>query len=210
MSARIKEMSRQWLRIAIGCLITALGLVVLKHSEVITGGTAGLSLALSYVLHMEFHYAFMLLNIPFMFFSYWKLGRAFTLRTLIAIALLSSMTALDDLLPGYSIPAIAGSILGGAIIGVGVSALFRSGASLGGSTILVLYWQKRYGWDPGKTNFVGDSLVVFASFSALSLSQGMISILSIAVTSGVLSYFKNRNHNPRRSRASAIPTAAAA
>ncbi|RKP47970.1 YitT family protein [Cohnella endophytica] len=210
MSAQLKETSRQWLHVALGCLITALGLIVLKHSQVITGGTAGLSLGLSYLLHVEFYYAFILLNIPFVFFSCWKLGYAFTVRTVAAIVLLSSMTALDALLPQVAIPALVGSILGGAIIGVGVSFLFRSGASLGGSTILVIYWQRRYGWDPGKTNFIGDSLVVLASFSALSLSQGTISIVSIAVTSGVLSFYKNRSQSSRRSRTSTLSTPAAA
>jgi uncharacterized membrane-anchored protein YitT (DUF2179 family) len=212
MNARMKEFNRQWLQIVLGCLITALGLVVLKHSHVVTGGTAGLSLSLSYVLHVEFHYAFILLNVPFLLFSYWKLGRAFTLRTIIAVVLLSAMTSVDNLLPHYSLPALAGSIVGGALIGLGVSFLFQYGSSLGGSTILVRYFQKKYGWNPGKTNFVADVLAFACCLSALTLNQGLISVLSIAVTSGLMSFYTNRNRNqgPRRSGSGKLSTAAAA
>ncbi len=202
-----KDIFRKWLHIVLGCVITAAGLILLKHSHIVTGGTAGLSLSLSYLFHTKFHFMFLLLNIPFAVFSYYKLGRSFTLRTMVSISLLSAMTAADRLVFDFAVPSLVGSIVGGVFIGVGICALFKNGASLGGSTILALYMQKRYRLDPGKTNFTFDFIVVLTSFSAVSLDHGLISIVSIAVTSAILSFFKNRTNGVERPQRSKLSTA---
>ncbi|RED51942.1 YitT family protein [Cohnella lupini] len=206
MDKETKGIFRKWLHIALGCVVTAAGLILLKHSHVVTGGTAGLSLSLSYLFQTKFHIVFLLLNIPFAVFAYHKIGRSFTFRTMAAISLLSALTSVDRLFSDFAIPALPGSIIGGAFIGVGICSLFKNGASLGGSTILALYMQKRYGLNPGKTNFAFDFIVVLTSFSAVSLDQGFISVLSIAVTSTILSFFKNRLNSVDRPQRNALPT----
>lgn len=198
-ACNLKGFSAKWLHIAFGCFVTAGGVILLKHASVVTGGTAGLSLTLSHLSPVPFHYAFMLLNLPFFVFSYFYMGRTFTLRTVAAIATLSALSAIDGWLPSFALPPLAGSVMGGALIGVGIAALFRGGASLGGATIIAVYLQKRHGLNPGKTNFAFDLLVVLASLFALPLGAGLMSALSIAVTSGVLTYLKRRTGaTPRR------------
>ncbi|MEV5029258.1 YitT family protein [Paenibacillus sp. LPE1-1-1.1] len=188
----MKETARIWLHIAIGCFVIAGGLVVLKHSHIVTGGTAGLSLSLSPLLHVPFHYIFGLLNLPFFIFSYFYMGKSFTFKTILAIALLSVISATDHALPAFTIPPLIGAIVGGAFIGAGLTTLFRNDASLGGATILAVYLYKKYGINPGKTNFSFDFLVVLTSLSVFSLTSGLFSALSIAVTSGILSFYKRR------------------
>lgn len=188
----LKDYCLKWLQIVSSCFVTVGGVILLKHASVVTGGTAGLSLSLSHLLPVPFHYAFMLLNLPFFVFSYFFMGRAFTARTIAAIAILSAISAIDSLLPHFSIPPAIGSIAGGAFIGAGITSLFRSGASLGGATIVAVYLHKRYGLNPGKTNFAFDLLVVLTSLFVLPLVSGLWSALSIAVTSGVIAYFKRK------------------
>lgn len=204
------QQRREWLFIALGCVVTAAGLALLKHARIVTGGTAGLSLSLSYLLHMKLPVLFMLINLPFFVFSWSKMGRSFTLRTIAAIGLLSGLSALEELLPGYAVPALSGSVAGGAIIGIGVCMLFKNGASLGGSTILALYLHRRYGRDPGKTGFAFDFAVVLTSLSAIPLGGTLVSALSIAVTGTVVSLYKGRLSAPRRPASGPAPSAAAA
>jgi len=73
---------------------------------------------------------------------------------------------------------------------MGLSILFREGSSLGGANILALFLQKRFNINPGKINFIFDVLVVLTSILTVGLMKGTISIISIAVTSTVISYFK--------------------
>ncbi|MFC5467478.1 YitT family protein [Cohnella suwonensis] len=210
MNARTKEIGGLGLRIALGCIVTAIGLIVLKHSGVITGGSAGIALGLSYLLGVKFHFAFLLINLPLVVFSYLKLGRGFTLRSLLAIVLLTAFSSLDQWLPRFELSAIVGALAGGAIIGIGIDYLFKARTSMGGTTVIVMYFQQTKEWNPGKTNFVIDGLTVFAGFSALPVGKGFFSILSIAATSSVISFLRNRSLHTSRSGAMAPSTAAAA
>ncbi|WP_191296887.1 YitT family protein [Paenibacillus sp. PL91] len=202
---KVKENINKWLHFAIGCFVTAGGLIILKHSHIVTGGTAGLSLSLSPLLHVQFHYLFALLNLPFFVFSYFYMGKSFTIKTILAIALLSLISAMDNILPSFMIPSLVGAIVGGAFVGAGLTALFRNGASLGGATILAIYLHKKHGINPGMTNFVFDLLVVLTSLSVLPLTSGLFSALSIAVTSGVLSFYKRRKTSAEQDKAEVLP-----
>ncbi|MGR7947380.1 YitT family protein [Paenibacillus sp. M.A.Huq-81] len=195
----MKASLQKWLQIAIGCFVTAGGVIILKHSAVVTGGTAGLSLSISPMLDIPFHFMFALLNLPFFIFSFYSMGKAFTIRTIISIAILTSLTSLDALLPDFSIPTWIGTIVGGAFIGVGLIGLFRNGASLGGVTIICVYLHKKYGINPGKSNFVFDFIVIVMSLVTYSLVSGVYSVLSIAVTSAILAAYKKNKLKPASS-----------
>jgi len=178
--------------IVLGCLLTSIGTIILQHAHVMTGGTAGLSLILSYMLDIPFGAVFFLINIPFYVLAVRVMGWSFTVATLVSVTLVSFMTGLDRLLPSFSIPMPVGAVLGGAIIGFGISMLFMNRTSLGGTNILALILQKKLNWNPGKLNFTFDFLVVCFGFYSVGVVQGLLSILSIAITSSVISYFKSK------------------
>ncbi|WP_339206432.1 YitT family protein [Paenibacillus sp. FSL K6-3182] len=205
---KMKGNIRKWLHIAAGCFVTAGGLVILKHSHIVTGGTAGLSLSLSPQLQVSFHYLFLLLNLPFLIFSYFYMGKSFTFKTIGAIALLSSLSAINDILPAFTIPPLIGAIVGGLFIGAGITALFRNGASLGGATILAIYLHKKHGVNAGITNFAFDFLVVLTSLSVFSIKSGLYSALSIAVTSAFLSFYKRRKTGAEKEKQEVLSGAA--
>jgi len=205
---KVKASVQKWLHIAVGCFVTAGGLLLLKHSGVVTGGTAGLALSLSPMLDIPFHYMFALLNLPFFIFSYFYMGRSFTFTTIVAIAMLTGLSSLDSLLPAFTVPALPGAIIGGVFIGFGLIGLFRNGASLGGATILALYLHRKHGINPGKSNFAFDFIVITSSLFAYSLTSGLISVLSIAVTSTVLALLRRRLGTANTGEARTVHTAA--
>jgi uncharacterized membrane-anchored protein YitT (DUF2179 family) len=180
------------INIFFGCLLTSIAVIILKHSYIVTGGIAGLSLMASYFFNVSFSSVFFGINIPFFIFSFVKLGRKFTLSTLAAVTILSLMTVVDKRLPLFSIPTFAGAALGGIIAGFGLSIIAINGASLGGTNMLAIFLQKRYTINPGITNFTFDFIVVFLSLYTVDIYKGMLSILSIAITSSIISYFKGR------------------
>ncbi|WP_216651688.1 YitT family protein [Paenibacillus sp. NEAU-GSW1] len=190
---KTKAPRRKWLHLALGCLLTAAGLMMLKHAQVFTGGTAGMALSLAHMLHLKFYILFFLLNFPFLLFSFMTMGRSFTLNTIFSIMLLSALTSVDRFLPPPSISPTVGAIAGGILIGVGVCALFRNGASLGGSNIVALYLNRKFRINPGKTNFVFDSTVLLISLFAYPVANLLLSALSIAVTSSIMALYKRRN-----------------
>ncbi|RKL66052.1 hypothetical protein CR203_17310 [Salipaludibacillus neizhouensis] len=178
------------LKILFGSFVVALGVIILQHSDLLTGGTAGLSLGLMYIFNMPFSLFFFIINIPFYIFSFITMGWRFTVSTILAVSFLSLMTSIDIFLPHFVIPSLLGATLGGVVIGLGVSYLFITGASLGGAHILALFLQKKFNFNPGKVSFSFDFSVILISLFTVGIINGMYSILSIVILSSILSYFK--------------------
>ena len=114
------------LGILTGTFVASLGLFLLKSAAAVTGGTAGLALLVSYAAPIPFGVLFFAINVPFFALALWKKGLNFTLRTVIAVALVSLMStihpqavSLGDLNPVYAV------IAGNALAGVGLLILFR-------------------------------------------------------------------------------------
>ncbi|MBY0121663.1 YitT family protein [Bacillus sp. S/N-304-OC-R1] len=183
---------KRGLFIVLGCLITSIGVIILKHAGIMTGGTGGLSLILTYASGLPFGLVFFLVNIPFYILAVTLMGWNFTITTILSVTLLSVMTGIDNWLPTFSVPTLAGAILGGIILGFGLSIMFMNRTSLGGSNIVTLILQKKLNWNPGKINFILEFVVVLYGFYSIGFIKGILSVLSIILTSSIISMFKNK------------------
>ncbi len=188
-------MMKKIINILLGCLILSIGVLILRHSHLVTGGTVGLSLSFSYIFNLPFTLLFFIINIPFYIFSFIQMGWKFTVSTILAVTIVSMLTSVDQFIPAFNMNPLAGAIIGGIINGFGLSILFLNKASLGGLNILALFLQKKCNWNPGKVNFVFDCLVVLSGIYFIGALKGMLSILSIFFTSSIISFYKKKIAN---------------
>ncbi len=178
-----------------GTLLVSLGIALVGKAGLITGGVVGLAFLLHYATGVSFGILFFLVNLPFYWLAWQKLGRAFVLKTFVAVALLSVLTeALPGVLGLYHINSFYAAVMGGLLMGVGLLILFRHRASLGGLNVLVLYLQERYGWRAGTVQLGFDVLILLASMPVISAASVMISLLGAAVLNLTLAI----NHRPGR------------
>lgn len=132
--------------IALGVMFFALGLYVLHFPGLITGGVAGMALLISWLTPIHIGYIFIIVNIPFIAFSMWKMGLAFTLKTVIVnLLLMGSSLALPHLITFQNMSPLLSAVAGGTMIGVGILFLARHNASAGGTVVLTLWIQKSLG-----------------------------------------------------------------
>ncbi|TRZ38040.1 YitT family protein [Niallia circulans] len=177
----------------VGCFFTSIGLYVLKSATLVTGGTAGLSLSSSYLFPISFGVLFTIINIPFYILSYKKMGKQFTISTILAVTTVTILSSLiTAYLPPLAFPPLVGSIVGGVIIGAGIVVLFMNGSSLGGAQILSIILQKQFNWNMGKTNFIFDTIVILIGMYSIGVLRGFYSILSVLIVSTMLSRFKEQ------------------
>lgn len=177
----------------VGCFITSFGLYVLKSSSIVTGGTAGLSLSASYMIPVSFSILFTIINIPFYVLSYFKMGKEFTLSTILAVSMVTVLSSfVSTVFPTLRIYPLVGAIIGGMIIGSGIIILFMNGSSLGGAQILSITLQKQFNWNMGRTNFIFDTIVILFGMYSIGLVRGLYSILSVLIVSTMMSYFKEK------------------
>ena len=143
-----------------GTAMCALGLSMLQSLGFVTGQTAGLALILSYWGNWNFGPVFFVVNLPFYWLAFRRIGLHFVAKTFAAIALLSLFTTLlPSQISFANINPLVGAILFGILAGTGLLALFRHGASLGGVGILALYLQDKTGFQAGWTQLIFDAFV---------------------------------------------------
>lgn len=143
-----------------GTGLVALSVMFLKSAGLITGQIAGLSLVLSYASGWSFGLLFFVLNLPFYGFAIARMGWRFTIKTFLAVALLSVLSELLARFVTVEIthPALA-AFLAGITAGTGLLVLFRHGATLGGVGILALYIQDHLGIRAGIIQLGFDAFV---------------------------------------------------
>lgn len=146
--------------LAYGSFIAAVGVILMTHMGFVTGQTAGLAILISYATGWGFGPVFFAVNLPFYWLGYKRFGLGFTLKSFLAVAILS---VLAQFLPahlqfGDIHPAVA-AILLGCLTGSALLALFRHGASLGGIGIVGLYIQDATGFRAGWTQLIFDAML---------------------------------------------------
>ncbi|EJB04332.1 hypothetical protein Rleg9DRAFT_3183 [Rhizobium leguminosarum bv. trifolii WSM597] len=178
-----------------GSLVAALGLYVLASAGLLTGSTAGVAFLLHYAFDVNFGLAFFLLNLPFFWLSWKRLGMAFTIKTFVAIGLTSVLSDVQSRF--FSISSIHpawAALLGGLLLGFGVLALYRHRASLGGVGILGVYLQERFGIRAGLVQLAIDLCVLAAAFFVTTPPVVFYSVLGAVV----LNLFVAINHRADR------------
>ena len=179
----------------IGTFLISFAMLLMQQAHTLTGGTAGFALLVHYATGIKFGVIFFLINIPFYYLAYKRLGMQMVIKTIIAVGLLSLLTELhthfshlDGITPVY------GTVLANLLIGIGFLILFRHRSSLGGFNLLALYLQERYGISAGKVQMGLDISVLLASTMFISLPLLAISILGAVVLNLILTI----NHRPDR------------
>jgi uncharacterized membrane-anchored protein YitT (DUF2179 family) len=178
-----------------GTLFVALGVILYRHTGLLTGGTAGLAFLIHYATGWNFSLVFFAINLPFYGLAYQRMGLVFTLKTFAAVALLAVFAqwvpqwiAFGEVATGFA------AVAGGLLMGAGMLMLFRHRASLGGFNVLVLFLQERFGWRAGKVQMAFDCAIVLAALAVVDGSQIAWSVVGAVALNLTLAI----NHRPGR------------
>jgi uncharacterized membrane-anchored protein YitT (DUF2179 family) len=171
----------------VGCILLTLGLSLLNAAGLVTGGIAGIALLVSYLVPLPAGLLFTLINIPFFAFAWRAMGPGFMLKTVavnVGIALLS--VAMRASLSIIVISPAFAAIVGGTVIGMGILALARHGAGVGGTGVVTLWLHKHRGINAGIAQIALDCIILAISLTVLDWTSFAWSALSAAAISGIL------------------------
>ena len=180
--------------IAYGGLMAAFGIVILTHLGFVTGQTAGLAVLISYATGWSFGAVFFVINLPFYWIGWKRMGKVFVLKTFAAVGLLSVASIV---LPRYvsfeTLHPAVGAVLFGFVSGSALLALFRHGASLGGVGIVALYLQDKTGFRAGWTQILFDIAVFSVALLLRDVQTVAWSFLGALVTNVVIAFNHRRD-----------------
>jgi len=135
--------SKSTILILLGILSAAFGLKgFLLSSHFIDGGVTGVSMLVSSVLGWQLAILVPIINVPFIALAYKQIGRAFAIKSVLAIAGLSLCLALVKF-PDVTADKLLTAVFGGFFIGAGIGLAIRGGAVLDGTEIAALLVNKR-------------------------------------------------------------------
>lgn len=194
---KLRELLIQVLKIALGCVLFALGFdLFLAPNEINAGGLSGLAMVLVRLLGFgSIGTVLVLMNLPLFAVSGVKIGKKFFFGSLIGMGLSSLFIDLLSVIPVPETEPVIGALYGGAICGLGLGIAFMAGASTGGSDIAVRLLKLKYQNMPiGTISICFDACVVlitaivFKNFS-VALYSGMASFVSGLVVDAVVYRF---------------------
>lgn len=183
--------------IFVGSVMASFGIAVFTHMNFLIGGTAGLAFLTQYTTPLTFGPVFFVINIPFYYLAIKKLGWEFTIKTFMAVFLVSFFSEfIPHIFEFGRIDPWFAALFGGFLIGSGLLILFRHKASLGGLNILSIYLQENHNISAGKFQMAVDTVIILAAFFVVDWKALAFSVLASVALNIILAI----NHKPGRYR----------
>ncbi len=178
------------LRIIVGTSVFALGFdLFLAPNELTAGGLSGLSMILVHVLRFgTVGTVTALINLPLFIIGGSKIGKQFFVGSLIGMLSLSVAIDVFTVLPTPNIEPLIAALYGGVLCGIGAGIVFMTGASTGGSDIVVRLLKRRYQHVPiGTITICFDAVVaILTALVFKDVSRALYSGITIFVTGTVV------------------------
>jgi len=184
----LKRNIRDGIFIVVGVFSAAFGLEgFLLANQFIDGGVTGVSLLISNLTGWSLSALLVVINTPFIVLGYYNLGKAFAIKTTLAIISLSIVLLLFDF---HIVTAdkLLVAVFGGFFLGVGVGLSVRGGAVIDGTEVLAIYLSKKLGATIGDIVIVINVLIFSAAAHFLSLESALYSMITYLSVSKTLDF----------------------
>lgn len=185
-----KQSGRDYLFTIIGSILVAISYnLFLLPAHLAAGGISGLSTILYELFKLEPYMTQLLFNIPIFIAGWIILGRAFSIKSLIATLLIPLTIFLTDgLVHKGTDDALLGAIYGGIVLGIGLGLVYRGNGSTGGTATLAQIVKKYTSLSSGFCQLMVDALVVITSAVVFDFEHALYALISIYVTSKVIDF----------------------
>src|SRR5688572_9463136 len=172
-----------------GVLAAGMGLKgFLFSSNFIDGGVTGISMLLAKTTPVSLAIWLPIVNLPFVALGWHQLGRAFALRSIVAILGLAIVIATVHF-PDVTHDLLLTAVFGGVFIGAGIGLAVRGGAVLDGTEIAALLISKRSPILKVGDVILGFNIVLFSvAMTVLGVEPALYSILTYLAAARTLDF----------------------
>lgn len=178
------------MKIAVGCAVFSLGFdLFLDGNGLNSGGITGLSMVIVKLLGMgTVGTVSALMNLPLFVLGGVRVGKRFFFGSLIGTGMVSLTIDLFARIPAPQVEPLLAAIYGGVVCGLGLGMVFATGASTGGSDIVVRLLKLRMQHVPIGTINMGFDLCVAAltGLAFWDVSKALYSGVAIFATGQVI------------------------
>ena len=170
--ASVGRVLRQVLLLVVGTTISALGYSLFQVPyNIAAGGVSGIGIIVNHFTGWPIGTFYLVMNVPLLILGFFNLGGLrFLWRTILAVLLFSSLVDLFNaqlprLLTQFPVTddVLLSAIYGGIVGGIGIGLIYRSGGTIGGTSILGRILQKRTGAPLSQLYFYTDGVIILTA-----------------------------------------------
>jgi uncharacterized membrane-anchored protein YitT (DUF2179 family) len=189
---RGKDLAGSLVLMLFGILSAAMGLKgFLLSSRFIDGGVTGISMLIAETTHTPLSILIFVINMPFLFLGYKRLGITFAIKSAMAITGLALCLAFVHF-PDVTHDKLLTAVFGGFFIGVGIGLAIRAGAVLDGTEIAALLVSKKMQLLKVSDVILLLNVVIFTTaLFFLGVESALYSILTYLAASKMIDFILN-------------------
>lgn len=160
--------------IAAGAVLMGVALsVFMVPFKIAPGGVSGLATVLHYLTGLRVSVLIPLINIPIFIIGIIRLERDFLVKSVFGTVVLSIATETAAILPPPTSDPLISAVFGGAVMGIGISAVLSRGGTTGGTDILVIVIRRSFSEvSVGRLYLLIDGAVI--AMAGLAFSSGEV------------------------------------
>ncbi|NNE28712.1 MAG: YitT family protein [Saprospiraceae bacterium] len=158
------------------CAVVAIkGFMIPNHF--LDGGITGIAILIYEFTHINVAIPLLILNLPFIWIGYKKVGKNFAASALLAIVLLAIFMVLVPV-PMITQEKVLIAVFGGFFMGLGIGFVIRAGGVIDGLEVIADYTHKKSGITPAEIIMAINTLIFLIVAFKLGLDKAMYSILT--------------------------------
>lgn len=189
---KILDFTKNLLLMIIGAYFISLSInMFLLPHKMTTGGASGIATIFYYISNIPMGITILAINLPLFVIAIIKLGRNFVAKTIFSTVLLSVFLELfkyDQVIRTTQIDLLMSCIFGGIISGIGLSLIFKAGASSGGSDLLASIIYKLTKVQSLSKVLMGIEIVIIGAVIICfkDVNLGLYSIIALFISTKVI------------------------
>lgn len=159
----------------------------LLTNHFIDGGATGISLLISALTGVPLAILLICINIPFIILGYNIVGKAFAIKTALAISGLALVVATVTF-PNVTNDNLLVAVFGGFFLGAGIGLAVRGGAVIDGTEVLAIYLSRKFGTTIGDIIIVINVFIFSVAAYFLSVEIALYSMITYLSASKTLDF----------------------
>lgn len=161
-----------------GCSLAVLAMRgFLIPNKFLDGGITGISILLYKLYHINISILSIVLNLPFIYMGYRRIGKTFAVQTSIAVVLLAIGLYFVHI-PAVTEDKLLIAFFGGLIMGTGVGLVLRTGGVVDGAEVVAVFTRRKTGFSNSEIILMFNAIIFAIAAFHFGLETAMYSLIT--------------------------------
>lgn len=156
-------------------------------NKFLDGGVTGIAILINLGFGINLNLLLVVLNIPFLYMGYKKIGKTFAAQASISILMLTVILHFLEI-PTVTEDKVLIAVFGGFLMGVGIGLIIRGGGLIDGFEVITDFTQKNSAFSGSEITLFLNSLIMLGAAYTFGIEAAMYSILTYFTAIKVTDY----------------------